>query len=560
MPVARSVETVMHAAMHKIFRFEAFTLDVTRGCLRTEDRDIELRPKTFEVLRYLIENGGRLVSKDEIIGIVWPNVIVTDDSIKRCVSELRVALGDGEQRIIKTVPRRGYLFAAAVFESAIEVGTAPPAGAAAADKPITDSGPAERKSLPLPDRPSIAVLPFTNMSGDPQQDYFSDGVSEDLITSLSKFAGLFVIARHSAFRYRGSQFDVRQIGCDLGVRYLLVGSVRRDAGRVRITAQLVDATTGTQLWAEHYDRELTSIFAVQDEVSQKIVMTLIAHISRSELERALRKAPESLAAYDHYLRANAIMKNWHSDTTGEMIAAARAFYEQSIAADANYAPPVHGLAWNYVASWVEPWPHRPIAHEYQQKETLDHALSLAQRAVELDPNLPDAHLALAGVLKWQHRRRESMAEFERAFELNPNLADYRFGLALIHNGRTDEGMAYLKRIVRLDPFHAPACLTFLGNAYYQTGQYAEAIENLQVAARRLPTFRPTYVWLAAAAAQLGQMKKQKRPRKRCCSGIQASPSRNGSISISSPTRPTPPMWPRACAKLDSRNDLARPST
>jgi adenylate cyclase len=342
------------------------------------------------------------------------------------------------------------------------------------------------------------------MSGDPLQDYFSDGISEDLITSLSKFAGLFVIARHSAFRYKGSHLDVRQIGSDLGVRYLLVGSVRRDAGRVRITAQLVDATTGTQLWAEHYDRELTSIFAVQDEVSQKIVVTLVAHVSRSELDRALRKAPESLASYDHYLRANAIMKNWHSDTTGEMIAAARTFYQQSIAADANYAPPVHGLAWNYVASWIEPWQHRPIAHEYQQKEPIDHALALAQRAVELDPNLPDAHLTLATVLKWQHRRAESMAEFERAFELNPNLADYRFGVALIHNGRTEEGMNDLKRIVRLDPFHAPVCLTFLGNAYYQTGQYAEAIANLRVAARQLSTFRATYVWLAAAAAQLGR--------------------------------------------------------
>ena len=146
------------------------------------------------------------------------------------------------------------------------------------------------RALPFPDRPSIAVLPFTNRSGDAQQDYFADGISEDLITSLSKFAGLFVIARHSAFRYRGTDLDVRQIGRELGVRYLLVGSVRRDAERIRITAQLVDAENTAQLWAEYYDRELTGIFAVQDEVTQKIVGTLIAHISRSEFERALVKA------------------------------------------------------------------------------------------------------------------------------------------------------------------------------------------------------------------------------------------------------------------------------
>jgi adenylate cyclase len=272
---------------------------------------------------------------------------------------------------------------------------------------------------------------------------------------LSKFAGLFVIARHSAFRYRGSQLDVKQIGCDLGVRYFLVGSVRRDAGRVRITAQLVDATTGTQLWAEHYDRELTDIFAVQDEVTQKIVVTLIAHISRSELDRALRKAPDSLASYDYYLRANAIMKNWHGDWTGETIAAARKLYEKSIAADPHYAPAIQGLAYTYLASWIEPWQHTPISFEYQQEETLDHALALAQRAVELDPNLADARITLAGILHWQNRRAESMSEFERAFELTPNLADFRFGMALIHNGRAEEGMNDLKRIVRLDPFHPP---------------------------------------------------------------------------------------------------------
>jgi adenylate cyclase len=488
---------------HQVFRFEGYLLDLTRGCLRTEDRDIELRPKTFELLRYLVENNGRLVSKDEIFGTVWPNVIVTDDSIKRCVSELRVALGDREQRIIKTVPRRGYLFAAAVFQSAIGVGTAPPDAAAREDHPKADSVPSERKNLPLPDRPSIAVLPFTNMSGDPLQDYFSDGISEDLITSLSKFAGLFVIARHSAFRYKGSQLDVRQIGSDLGVRYLLVGSVRRDAGRVRITAQLVDATTGTQLWAEHYDRELTSIFAVQDEVTQRIVVTLVAHVTRSELDRVLRKPPENLAAYDCYLRATGIMKNHQRDASGETIAAARTLYEQSLAADPRYAPALQGLAHTYVASWLNRQQYEPIAREYQEQATIDRALSLAQRAVELDRNLPDAHAMLAWILHWQYRRAESMVEFERAFELNPNLADGRFGHALIHNGRTAEGVAYMRRMMRLDPFHSDLYFSWLGYACYLSGLHAEALENLRTGVSRMPRFRPAHVWLAAAAARSG---------------------------------------------------------
>jgi TolB-like protein len=382
----------MDGSAPRVFRFDRFTLDLARGRLRANDRDIELRPKSFDVLRYLVENADRLVTKEEIVKAVWPDVVVTDDSLTRCISDVRHALGDAEQGIIETVPRRGYVFAALVSK---------PAAAAT--------------GLPLPDRPSIAVLPFTNRSGDSQQDYFADGLSEDLITNLSKFAGLFVIARHSAFRYRGTDLDVRQIGRELGVRYLLVGSVRRDADRVRITAQLVDVGTTAQLWAEYYDRELTGIFAVQDEVTQKIVGTLIAHISRSELERALAKPPETFSAYDHWLRGNAIMKSWHSDPTGEMVVAARSFYERAIAADQTYAPPVQGLAWTYLAGWIEPWPHQPLAQEYQQPATLEHALTLAQRAIELDPNLPDAHLTLAGILQWLHRRPESWAEVRARF-------------------------------------------------------------------------------------------------------------------------------------------------
>jgi TolB-like protein/Tfp pilus assembly protein PilF len=467
----------MNTSTGTILQFDRFTLDLARCRLRADGQDIELRPKSFEVLRHLAESPERLLSKEEIVRMVWPNVVVSDDSLARCMSDIRLALGDAEQRIIKTIPRRGYIFAVPVT------------------RPLARTGP------PLPDRPSIAVLPFINLSGDPQQDYFSDGISEDIVTSLSKFAGLFVIARHSSFRYRGANLDVRQIGAELGVRYLLVGSVRRAAKRVRITAELVDAASAKQLWAEHYDRELTGIFALQDEVTQKIAGTLVAHISRSEIERAMAKAPETFSAYDCWLRGNAIMKIWHGDPTGQKIMAARSFFEQAIAADSSYAPPVHGLASTCHAAWIEPY--ELLAAEYQQSATQERALMLAQKAVELDPQLPDARVTLAHILRWLHRPAESQAEFARAYELNPNLVDYRYGLALIHWGHLEEGLEHLERIMRLDPFHPPACQTFLGNAFYFIGRYSEAIESLRAAARRLPTFRPTFVWLAATAAQLG---------------------------------------------------------
>jgi len=219
-----------------MFRFEGYTLDVGRNALRTADCKVQLRPKTFEVLRYLVENADRLVTKEELIKAIWPNVVVTDGSLTHCVSEIRQAIGDSSQTIIATVPRRGYRFAAAVSRIA-------PSAAAAAPKAECPSGPSPRLQSSL-DQPSVAVLPFANLSGDPQQDYFSDGITEDITTELSRFSELIVIARNSAFQYKGKAIDIRQVGQDLGARYVLEGSVRRSGDRIRITAQLIDAVTG----------------------------------------------------------------------------------------------------------------------------------------------------------------------------------------------------------------------------------------------------------------------------------------------------------------------------
>jgi adenylate cyclase len=500
----------METAAHKTFQFGEYALDDVRGCLRTADREVELRPKSFEVLRCLVENAGRLVMKAELIKAVWPNVVVTDESLTRCISEVRHAIGDGDQKIIKTVPRRGYLFAAPVSRLTADFAGTPHAAAAAVERAQASADSGQRFERPIADRPSVAVLPFVNLSGDPQQEYFSDGITEDIITELSRFSELLVIARHSTFQYKARAIDVRQIGRELGARYVLEGSIRRSGDRIRINAQLIDAVTGAHLWAERYDRELTGIFSVQDEVTQKIVVTLVAHVTKSELDRALRKPPENLAAYDCYLRANAIAKIHQRDISGESIAAARMLYEQSIAADPRYAPAFLGLANTYIVTWLNPKQYEPIAREYQDQATLDRALSLAQKAVELDGNLPDAHVTLANILHWHYRRVEAMAEFERAFELNPNLGDFRFSTALIHNGRTAEAVEDMRRIMRLDPFHPDLYFSLLGYAYYLNGLHAEALENLRTGARRMPDWRPAHVWLASAASRSGQDEEARR--------------------------------------------------
>src|SRR5215831_2229040 len=238
-----------------MFRFEGYTLDIACSVLRTADRDLELRPKSFDVLRYLLENADRIVTKQELMKAVWPNVIVTGPVLAHCVSEVRQAIGDSKQTIIKNIPRRGYRFTAPVLR--VAAGPSPTLhvgeGRVGSTPSRSDAGQGSRSPL---DRPSVAVLPFANLSGVPQQDYFSDGITEDITTELSRFSELMVIGRNSAFQYKGKAVDLRQVGRELGARYLLEGSVRRSGDRIRIAAQLIDAATGAHRWAERYDREL----------------------------------------------------------------------------------------------------------------------------------------------------------------------------------------------------------------------------------------------------------------------------------------------------------------
>ena len=277
-----------------LLRFESFTLDLERLTLNGPSGPANLRRKSFDVLRYLAERAGRVVTKEELIKAVWPDVTVGDESLTKCISEVRQAIGDEGQLVIKTVPRRGYLFDATIAPTDI-----PAIGTAGAKSPV------------VPERPSIAVLPFANMSGDPQQEYISDGIVEDIITELSRFSGLFVIARNSSFQWKGKMIDARQVGRELGVRYLLEGSVRRAGERIRISAQLINAESGNHLWAERYDRDVQDVFALQDEVARRVAAILAAHVTKAEAERTVLKPPKSWQAYDHYMRAAEIHATFH---------------------------------------------------------------------------------------------------------------------------------------------------------------------------------------------------------------------------------------------------------
>jgi len=480
-----------------LYRFEGCSLDLTRGCLETAGREVELRPKCFDLLRHLLENGNRLISKEELVAATWPQAVVTDESLARCISDVRAAIADHEHTIIKTVPRRGYLFTADVTRHE----HAEPRRQQSGREAVTEHVLTENV---LDERPSIAVLAFTSMSGDPDQEYFSDGITEDIITELSRFSELLVIARNSSFRYKGQSADVRQIARELGARYVLEGSVRRAGNRIRISAQLIDATTGAHRWAERYDRQLEDTFAVQDEVARTIVAVLAVHVNKAETERALTKPPAVWQAYDHYLRAAHLYALYLSSFSKEDLLQARRSMDQALAIDPTYARAHAILSRSSIALWVHRWDD-----VCPWRAAIDGAYQSAHEAVRLAPNLSEAHVALGWALSFMRQHEAAIAEFERAIVLNPNLTDGHFAFVLLVTGEPARAIQTLEAQMRLDPFYLPAAPSSLGFAYYLLRRYADALPQLQKAVSRAPDHGHTRRYLAATYAQLGQLARAK---------------------------------------------------
>jgi len=350
--------------------------------------------------------------------------------------------------------------------------------------------------LPLPDKPSIAVLPFTNISDDPKQEYFSDGITEDLITDLSKISGLFVIARNSTFTYKGKQTEIGRITRELGVRYVLEGSVRKIGSRVRINAQLIDGETGGHLWAERYDRELEEIFSVQDEVTEQIAKALAIRLTPGEQERIIQKGTDSTEAYDLVLRAWAYFQQYSKEAN----ALAKKMFEKAIALDPKYVAAHIGLVWTKLLGWHMGW--------NQDQKAMEQAYEIAQKCVSLNDSLPKTHVLLGNVFLWKKKYDEAIAEFERAISLDTNDADSIQSLASAKNfvGKADGAIILLKKAMRLNPHYPERYALNLGRAYFQAKLYEKAISALNEALLKNPSFPPTQYYLAASYGHLGKSK------------------------------------------------------
>jgi len=355
--------------------------------------------------------------------IAEPGTVFISRTVRDFVTDAaELALEDLGERELKNIVRPVQVFR-----------IAPPTHVVAA---------AQAPAPAVPQKPSIAVLPFTNMSGDAEQEYFSDGMTEDLITDLSKVSALFVIARNSSFAYKGRAVKVQEIGRDLGVRFVLEGSIRKSGNRVRIAAQLIDAESGGHLWAERFDRDLTDIFATQDEVVEKIVRALAVTLTHGEEKRLRRRGTENVAAYEAVLRARELL----GGATRETVAQARAMYRRAIELDPTYAVPHAGLAATGVSNYVSDWADDPDAE-------LDQAERWARRALELDDSEPFAHMALGHVMLWRRDHDGALAEFRSMIALDPNFAQgyAATGLALMYAGRAAEALLPCARAMRVVP-------------------------------------------------------------------------------------------------------------
>jgi adenylate cyclase len=349
----------------------------------------------------------------------------------------------------------------------------------------------------LPDRPSIAVLPFDNLSGDPSQEYFSDGMTNDIITDLSKFREMFVIASNSTFTYKGKPVKVQDVSRDLGVRYVLEGSVQRADERVRINAQLIDATTGHHLWAERYDRDAENLFAVQDEIVANITSTLAVKVHATERERATRKDTDNLEAYDYYLQGRDRFPGWSKEENAE----AKVFFEKAIDLDPHFARAYAYLSGLHVNDWRWGWADSP-------EESRRLSLEFAQRASELDPSDSRSHWIMGIIYLQEKQFDRAMAEYERALALNPNDVDFLMEMAeaLVFVGRHEEGLEQMKKTMRLNPIYPDWYLWDLGWVYYFMHRYEESLAAMKQM-KEVPY--KAHRTFAAIYAQLGRIEEAK---------------------------------------------------
>ncbi|BAT59391.1 transcriptional regulator HilA [Variibacter gotjawalensis] len=488
--LAARVAKVRWEAIQLRYLVEDFVLDTERRELRRGANLIAVPPQVFDLLAYLIRHRERVVTKDDLIAAIWDGRAVSESALTTRINAARVVLGDSgdSQRLIKTLLRKGVRFVGEVTEQSSNTQTQP-----SVEPPVGTPAPTEK--------PSIAILPFNNMSGDPEQSYFADGMAEDITIALSKVWWLSVAARNSTFAYKGKAVDVREIGRELGARYVLEGSVRKASNQVRITAQLLDSTTGHSVWAERYDRELADTFAVQDEITEQVVAAIGPQLYAAEGLRAKRKAPESFDAWECVIRALALLNS----RARADIQAARVLLDKAVQVDPGYAKAHSLLAFAATLGVHMGWD--------KIGDAVEAASAAAQRALQLDADDPWSHLAVGYVLAWSRRPTEAVPKYEKALALDPNFATahWLLGLSLNYLGRADEAFAHADKAAGLsahDLFargNAGVANNLRSMSCFIRGRYREGSDYARLAITESPNLSAAWRPLVVNCALDGEL-------------------------------------------------------
>jgi len=470
-----------------LFLFDNFVLDSQRRELRCGAQVYHIEPQVFDLLEFLIRNRDRVVSKDDLIAAVWNGRIVSDATLASRINSARSAIGDnGEtQRLIRTVHRKGVRFVGEVKE-------------------VTEQAALEQPSqvFALPDKPSIAILPFQNMSGDPEQDYFADGIVEDITTALSRMRSLFVIARNSSFTFKGRAVDVKQVGRELGVRYVVEGSLRKAGDRVRITTQLVETETGNHVWADRYDRALDDIFALQDEITLSVIGAIEPGVRQAEIERIKRKRPDRFDAYDLVLRALPLIS---ASMMAQEAAKAVPLLENALTLEPDYAEAHALLAWSHQILF-----RQDKNAEINRAAAIRHARAAMAHGQDNVTALAMAAYVTAMV---EHDRSTAFEAFERARALGPSSALTLFfgGVALAWAGEAERAIEWAERALRFSPFDPFNAFSFgaIAIARFQRGEYDEAVKYVSRAIQSSPGFSLLHFLQAAPLVKLGRIDEAK---------------------------------------------------
>jgi TolB-like protein/tetratricopeptide (TPR) repeat protein len=502
------------------YLFENYAFDTDRRELHRDSDVVAVAPKVFDLLDFLIRNRDRVVSKDDLINEIWNGRSVSDAALTTRLNAARSAIGDSgqEQRLIKTLPRRGFRFVGPIVQAQ------GPAGASVADEGQTEH---PKPVLTLPDKPSIAVLPFQNLSDDPEHEYFADGMVEDIITGLSRSKLLFVISRNSSFTYKSKAIDIKRVSRELGVRYLLEGSVRKVGKRVRVTGQLIDATTGGHIWADKFDSDLDGIFDLQDRLTSSVIGAMSPMLERAEIERARRKPTESLQAYDYYMRSKFSIYQWTREGSDEALRMTRLAISFDPAFAVAYASGANIFGQKKGFGWID-----DAAKERAESR------QLAERAMQLDQDNPLVLAHAAEVYSYVLEEPETGAALAaRAVALDPNLMMARLwaGWAQVYLGNHDSAIEQFSAAIRLSPIdpHLFVPQTGMAFAYFFAARYEEGLALATSAVQRQPNFPGAQRIRMSSLAMAGRLAQARRV---CDAVLQADPTLRVSSIKSAPFR------------------------